>query len=125
MITILLISNEVDALAGLESGLRQYSEIEILRADSSQDAIDTIAEKEIDLVVVDENLTGVPGTELTKKLVSANPMANYALVSSLSPKDFHEASEGLGVIMQLPVKPGRNQADTLMDCLKKVLSLTQ
>ena len=33
-------------------------------------------------------------------------MINSAAVSSLSPEKFHEASEGLGILPQLPPRPG-------------------
>lgn len=124
MITILLISTEKDTLSDFESGLKQYNQVETLRADSSRKALDMIADSNIDLAVVDENIMGMPGSEFTKKLLSVNPMTNYALISSLSARDFHEASEGLGVLMQLPVKPDKHQAKKLIDSLKKVLSLT-
>lgn len=124
MITILLISTEKDTLSDFESGLKQHNQVETLRADSSRKALDMIADNNIDLAVVDENIMGMPGSEFTKKLLSVNPMTNYALISSLSARDFHEASEGLGVLMQLPVKPDKHQAKKLIDSLKKVLSLT-
>ncbi len=125
MITILLISDEETGLADLESGLKSCDETEALRANSPQKALDLITGKAIDLAVVDENVLGMSGIELTKKLVSVNPMANYTVVSRLSPKDFHERSEGLGVLMQLPVKPDANDGKTLLGCLRGVLNLTQ
>ncbi|MBC8246600.1 MAG: hypothetical protein H8E81_03365 [Deltaproteobacteria bacterium] len=83
-----------------------------------------ISEKSFDLAVADENIAGASGLEFAEKLVSVNPMINCAVVSPLSSKDFHEASEGLGVLMQLPVRPDEKQAQMLIKRLKKVLNLT-
>ncbi len=124
MISILLVSTENDTLSGLASGLKGYSEVEIVWASSCQKALDLIAGKTFDLFVVDENIAGVAGFECAGKMVSVNPVTNCAIVSSLSPKDFHEASEGLGVLMQLPVRPDEKQAEMLIKRLKKILNLT-
>jgi len=123
MITILFISESNDSLSGLASGLRQYNEIEIVRAESCQKAFDMISGKTFDLAVVDENIAGMTGLEFAKKLVSVDPITNCAVVSPLSSKDFHEASEGLGVLMQLPIRPDEKQAEELRKRLKEVLNL--
>ncbi len=50
---------------------------------------------------------------------------NCAAVSSLSADDFHEASEGLGVMMQLPLEPDLKDAEKLVEYLKTILNLTK
>jgi len=123
MISILLVSTENDTLSSLASCLQRYNEIEIFWAASCQKAFDMISEKSLDLAVADENIAGVSGLEFAEKLVSVNPMINRAVVSPLSSKDFHEASEGLGVMMQLPVRPDEKQAEMMIKRLKKILNL--
>ena len=125
MISILLISNEDDAFSSLKSGLKRYDEVELYQADTSRKALGMISADAMDLVVTDEEIADMTGLEFAQKLVSVNPMTNYALVSPISSKDFHEASEGLGVLMQLPVRPDEKQATILLDRLKVVLSLTK
>jgi hypothetical protein len=49
------------------------------------------------------------------------PMVNCAAVSSLVSEDFHEQSEGLGILMQLPVRPGQEHAEILLGKLKSIL----
>ncbi|MHC1700420.1 MAG: hypothetical protein AB9900_05485 [Humidesulfovibrio sp.] len=56
-------------------------------------------------VVLDEGLRGGPPLELAKKLIQVNAMVNIVVVSPLPPEDFHEASEGLGLLAQVPVNP--------------------
>ena len=83
-----------------------------------------ISNTKVDLVVADELLENMTGLELIKKLVMGNPMLNCAVVSSLSPEDFHEKSEGLGILMQLPIKPKEKDAEALLKHLNTILNLT-
>ena len=63
------------------------------------------------------------GLECIRKIVRRNPMINSAAVSTLMPDNFHEASEGLGVLMQLPAKTGQTQAAELLEKLKHILDI--
>jgi DNA-binding NarL/FixJ family response regulator len=81
-----------------------------------------IAEDDFDLVVADENLGDMTGLEFIKAIVAKRPMVNCAAVSSLTPADFHEASEGLGILMQLPIRPGPEHAEKLLEQLKNILN---
>ncbi len=74
-------------------------------------------------MVTDENLGDMTGLELIESVIASQPMLNCAAVSSLSPGDFHEASEGLGILMQLPVEAGKKEADQLLEHLKKIQAL--
>ncbi len=58
------------------------------------------------------------GLKLAAKLLTVNPMINCTAVSSLSSAEFHEASEGLGLLSQLPANPGREQAEELLRLIK-------
>lgn len=43
-----------------------------------------------------------------------NAMVNTAVVSPLSDEEFHEASEGLGILVRLPLEPGADEACELL-----------
>jgi CheY-like chemotaxis protein len=93
-------------------------------ATSGHQALAMLARHQVDLVVVDETVGDMTGLDFVKRLVSVNPMINCAVVSSLSEEDFHEASEGLGILMPLPPRPGRADGQRLMTHLKRILGLT-
>jgi len=93
-------------------------------AESGSYALSKIADRDFDLVVTDENLVDMTGLELIKTAVKMKPLVNFAAVSSRSSKEFHEASEGLGILMQLPVNPGYEQAKQLLEHLKKIQHLS-
>ena len=89
---------------------------------SGREALSAVSENVFDLLVADEHLGDMTGLELIKSVIASQPMLNCAVVSSLSPLDFHEVSEGLGILMQLPVEPGKQEADQLLEHLKKIQS---
>jgi CheY-like chemotaxis protein len=101
------------------------NQVQTAWAKSGSHAIARLTEGSFDLVVTDENLEDMTGLELIEKIIAKRPMVNCAAVSSLLPDDFHEASEGLGILMQLPVSPGQEQAEKLLRQLKNILNLTE
>ena len=109
------------SMSDLETGLAG-SDVQITRVDSGSNGMSMVSENMFDLVVTDENLGDMTGLEFIRKIVAKNPMVNCAAVSSLAPGDFHEASEGLGILMQLPARPGKEHAEILLDHLKKILN---
>jgi hypothetical protein len=50
-----------------------------------------------------------------------NAMVNTAVVSPLADEEFHEVSEGLGILSRLPKEPGESDAAELLCKLKKIL----
>ena len=123
MSKLLLVTSDKDSLSGLVSALETHDDVELVQAESGENALKMVTDKAIDLVVTDENLGDMTGLEFVSRLVSLNPMLNFAVVSSLSPKEFHEASEGLGIMAQLPVPPGERDAEKLLKDLKNLKSL--
>ena len=121
MIRILLAGQDKASMSALSAGLAK-SDVQITWAGSGDQGMSIIAAGNVDLVVTDENLADMSGLEFIKKIVSKNPMVNCAAVSSLSPEDFHEASEGLGILMQLPINPDQGQAQILLEHFKKIVN---
>ena len=93
-------------------------------AATGDQALETIGKQTVDLVVTDEHLGDMTGLELIGRLVAVNPMINSAAVSSLSKEAYHEASEGLGILMQLPPSPDRADGERLMAHLNQILGLS-
>jgi len=124
MIKILLVTSEREPFYEFAGVLKQKDDVELSRAATGKEALEAISGNPVDLVVVNENIGDMTGIEFMKKLLPINPMINSAAVSSLSPEEFHEASEGLGVLMQLPVDPGKFEAEDLLKRLKNLKDLT-
>ncbi len=123
MLFVLLISREKASLLELADTLEKNN-ITTEWTESGNKALSILDAKKFDLVVIDETLFDMTGLSFAKKLVSVNPIINCALVSSLSPEDFHNASEGLGIIMQLPPLPNNEDARKLFEHLSCILNLS-
>jgi CheY-like chemotaxis protein len=120
---VLFITADKTNLTDLSLGL-ETPEGAMHWASTGLQALEMIRTTPFDLVVTDEQLGDTSGLAFIKRLVKANPMINCAAVSSLSKADYHEASEGLGILMQLPVRPSKADGEALMAYLKKVQGFT-
>jgi CheY-like chemotaxis protein len=123
-IKILLISRNKSALSELKSGLGK-KQVQTEWVESGSIALARIAQENFDLAVADENLADMTGLEFCEEVIAQNPMVNLAAVSTLSPADFHETSEGMGILMQLPVSPTQKHAEKLLNQLSTILGLAE
>jgi len=118
MFKALLVTPSQADLETLASALEEYKDVQVSWAASGSQALNKASEAPIELVVTEEDLGDMTGLELAGRLLRVNPMINCAIVSPLSVEAFHEASEGLGIMAQLPAKPGKKQAEELLNKLK-------
>lgn len=117
---ILLVSREGERLASLAAGLWTLAESQIFQARSRSEAIELLQEEGIELVVIDEQLTDMSGLDLAKMVARKHPFVNCILVDNQSPEIFHEQTEGLGVLMQLPSPPEMADAKSIMTHLAAI-----
>jgi CheY-like chemotaxis protein len=120
MMKLLLVSPDKSPLSGLASALKEHDDVELLTTESGEKALAMVSESAVDLVVTDEELGDMTGLEFARRLISLNPMINCATVSGLEPKRFHEVSEGLGLMDQLPTRPGKEDAERLLRNLRLI-----
>ena len=123
MFKILLVSPDKNSLNNLASALMEHADVDLSWAKSGKTALEIVTDSAIDLVVTDESLGDITGLEFAGRLLSVNPMINCASVSHLSPEKFHEISEGLGIMVQLPFQPCKEHAEELLQRLKKIKML--
>jgi DNA-binding NtrC family response regulator len=121
MLQILFAGRDLASLPAFKIAIEE-SNGQVTCLESGQQVLDAVSEKQFDLLVADETLQDMSGLELIESVIMSQPMLNCAAVSSLSKEGYHEASEGLGVLMQLPSAPGREEADALMKHLNKIQS---
>ena len=117
MFKLLLVSPDKTSLSGLASALAEYGDVDLSWAEYGKEALDIASNNTIDLVITDEWIGDMTGLEFADRLLSVNPRINCASVSQLSADEFHDATEGLGVMAQLPDQPGRVDAEKLIQCL--------
>lgn len=122
---VLFAAKDFSRFSALVARLRREQAIELVPAATGAAGLAALKDKAIDLVIVDAQFDDMDGIAFLNQLVKINPMVNTALVSSLSADDFHEATEGLGVLMQLPLQPREIDGEALLATLKKIGALMQ
>ena len=123
MLKLLLVSPDENSLSGLASALKEHDDVELFQAKSGEAGLLMAPDAAIDLVVTDESLGDMTGLEFAERLLSLDPMINCASVSRLSSESFHNVSEGLGIMAQLPVQPGKESAEELLERLRSLKNL--
>lgn len=108
---------------GLEPMLVQHS-IEIKWCATGKELLSLIADTPkgtwIDIAIMEEDLPDMNAKALVEAVVTQSPMTNCAITGTMDKTQFHDLYEGYGVLMQLPVQPGQDDARNLEDQLKKI-----
>lgn len=120
MLLIVLATARPEALLSFAAALSSDPEVRLKQVASATEALEAGRTLSPHLMVID----CLPDTEplsLVQKLLMVNAMVNTAVVSPLSDEEFHEASEGLGILGRLPVEPGTGEAADLLHKLRQVL----
>lgn len=124
MIQILLAGRKLSSRAVFKTALDQR-DTHTTCLTSGHQVLAAISESRFDLLVSNETLDDMSGLALIESVVARQPTLNCAVVNSLSPGDFHDASEGLGILMQLPVNPDKKEALQLLEHLIKIQSFSK
>ncbi|MBW1897201.1 MAG: hypothetical protein JRI47_09090 [Deltaproteobacteria bacterium] len=124
MCEISIVTTDRDKFSSLVQGFSAKSDCRIVWDNSVKRAGDRASGAPPDLMIVDEEVDGHSNLEIARHIVMTNAMVNVAVVSSLSHEDFHEVSEGLGILAQLPQSPGEGDASDLLEAIRQVSSLT-
>jgi CheY-like chemotaxis protein len=123
MFKVLLVSPEKETFSDLASALVQHSDVELSWVESGEIALNIASEANPDLIITDEMLEDMNGLDFAGRLLAVNPMINCATVSCLSPEKFHEKSEGMGVMAQLPARPDKAHGEDLLRRLRNIKNL--
>jgi len=121
MLRIVLATTRLQAWQAFAAALSANPEVHLQHLGSGAEALEAARTSAPHLVIIDTGLADHEPLELAQKLLMVNAMVNTAVVSPLSEEEFHEASEGLGILGRLPNKPGVSDAADLLYRLKKVL----
>ena len=119
MIHILMVSKEKIVFKELEAAF-SINQITFDWTDTAQNALSLLSRGKFDLFITHEQLPDTTGRNLIEKVLFQNAMMNCVVLSALPPKDFHEAYEGLGVLMQFPLNPGEKHVLKLLEHLNLI-----
>jgi len=126
-IKLLIITEDVELFRPLEAALASETMLGVVITESTGQVRRAVENNEVEALIVDEQLEAMSGLDFVNELVHINPLVNCALVSMLQPDEFHEATEGLGVFMQLNGRPDAQEAvrvaARISDHLNKIYGL--
>ncbi len=117
---ILIVATKPTDLADFTAFLLKSAGIEVYRSVSGEEALKVIGRETINTVVVGEMPADGAALSFVRQVTKLQPLINCAMVSSLAPEDFHEATEGLGIFMQLPVAAGAKEAELMLQMLETI-----
>ena len=123
MLHIVLAGMERDDLARFGAALCGIRQVGITHVDSAAETLKAVEAGGIDLVVVGQSLADMSPVDCITRLVRRNAMINCAMISDMEHDAFHEATEGLGILMQLPPNPSGDAATVLLDKMQSLSSL--
>lgn len=123
MLNILLATTRPEAMQPFTEALSSDPEVHLDQVASSVDVLAAVRAFAPHLVVIDSSMPDTDPLSLIPKLLRINAMVNTAVISPLSEKEFHEASEGLGVLSRVPVVPDRSDAVALLVKLRSILGV--
>ncbi len=123
MLHILLATTRLETTHPFVETLSADSQVQLDRAASAAEVIEAVRASAPHLVIIDYKLPDAESLGLVSKILMVNAMVNSAVVSPLSEQEFHEASEGLGVLSHLPLEPGKTDATRLLKGLRKILGV--
>jgi len=123
MLRIVLATARPQAMQAFAAALSSNPEVHLQHLGSGAEALDAARTSAPHLVIIDTGLADYEPLELVQKLLMVNAMVNTVVVSPLSEAEFHEASEGLGILGRLPNNPGMSDASELLRKLRTVLGV--
>lgn len=98
----------------------QAAGIHITPVTSGEMAFNMLSDASFDMLITDDTLGDMSGKDLIEKTVQQRPFMNFAVTGDMPEKQFHDAYEGLGVLMQLPCPPSSTDAKKLAERTCKI-----
>lgn len=121
MLDIVLITAGRERIKSFIEGLCSDPEVRLDLISSIPAALGIVRTRRPHLVIVDSTPEGPDPFDLVRQIIGANAMVNTAVASPLSDEDFHEKSEGLGILCRVPPEPGRSDSKALLQKLRGIM----
>ncbi|SDO73868.1 response regulator [Desulforhopalus singaporensis] len=120
MKNVVLAAGEPELFGDFREELERHRDVRVLFCAAAKEFFDLIKNKEVAVVAVAQQLGDTDGLSFVKSLVARYPQVACVMVSGYSAEKFHDQTEGLGVLMQLPLAPGAQDAAKLLELLESI-----
>lgn len=119
--SILLVTPRAQELVAFAEALGRDSGLPVAFAATWNEAVAQMKAAPPQFMILDQGLAEGSPLELSKKVLMINAMVNLAVVSPLGEEEFHEASEGLGILAPIPVNPATAEGSALAQVFVRFL----
>ena len=123
MLNIILASARPEAMPDFVQALTSEAQVHLNQVHSGAEAVAAVKAAAPHLVIIDSELPDTVPLGLVQKLLMTNAMVNTAVISPLAEAEFHEQSEGLGIMQNLPMAPDSGNAALLLQKLRQITGL--
>ncbi len=112
--SILVVDDEEMVLSALKRLFRDMDDCDVLMTMDSKEALDIVSRQEIDLIVSDQRMPGMPGVLLLKRIKEISPDTVRILMSGYS--DFNTVVDAINdaEVYRFISKPWDNKSFLLM-----------
>lgn len=117
---LVIISPRKEELQEFGDALESKESITLQWTPAFEPGLELVKAENPEAVVLDAVLSDKDGKDLLLQLLQVNVMLNTAVISPLKEADFHERTEGLGVLARLPFNPDGADAGRLLKKLAAV-----
>ncbi len=119
--SILLVTPRAQALAAFAEALGRGSGLPVASVATWGEALAVMKAAPPLFMVLDQGLAEGTPLELALTALTVNAMVNLAVVSPLGEEEFHEASEGLGILAPIPVDPAAADGAALAQVFRRFM----
>ncbi len=123
MTRIFFVTGESGEFDGFKKGLPSDWNNALGTVSTQEFGLSIVKNNEVDVVVVGSKLGDCDSLDFVKTLMKQNPLVNCAMVSEMDHDAFHEATEGYGLFMQVPVNPGQEDAQKMVELHNSITGL--
>ena len=116
---IMLVADQAHQFEDLTASLNAVPSVATMEVHTAEEALEMAAAHSPDLVIVDEYVGKVSALALIRRLMKVDAFMQTAAVSRQPHDAFHETSEGLGIMIQIPPRPGKFEAELILKTLKE------
>jgi DNA-binding response OmpR family regulator len=123
MLNIILVSTRQNTLNSFINALQSDQDVSLDLQDSPAAVLDQVRQQAPHLVIIDDHLEKMVPQDLAMELLQVNALVNIVMISNMGEEDFHEATEGLGLLPRIPSPPGAEDAPVLLGRLREMPGL--
>ncbi len=110
-------------LSDFTATISAQPDITLYQVDSGEDALRMFREQNPHLVIIDQEIRDKNPLDLVMKLLAVNAMINTTMITSMDAEEWHNKSEGLGMMPPIPDPPTEKDALALLEAFRKMPGL--